>query len=324
MAVDWAQIQQAEDFLRQHLALSRLVPASSLTRDASAPVFLKLESEMPTGSFKLRGALYALTHQMERGGVTEVVASSTGNHGAAVAYAAKLLGTRATIFLPRNANPVKRHRIQELSATLIEQGEDISDACEAAVQYSQRTGALFLNDASDPNVPAGAATIGAEIVSQLPEVGTVWVPIGDTALIRGIASAVKHLRRGARIIGVQAEQAPAYYLSWKSGQTKPTETCKTIADGLATRTPLPENVAAIRELVDDVRLVSEAEMLKAVRLLLLNEHVLAEPSGAASTAAWLSADNTEQIGPAVLVVSGSNISEEVLKRAICSQEDRSS
>jgi threonine dehydratase len=317
--IDWPTIQRAERFLREHFAASRLVPAPSLAKASGAPVFLKLESEMPTGSFKPRGALYALSAQMERDGVTEVVASSTGNHGAAVAYAAKLLGVRATIFLPRNANPVKRRRIEELGATLMEQGEDISDACEAAVRYSQRTGAFFLNDASDLNVPAGAATIGTEIVSQLPDVDAVWVPIGDTALIRAVSSAVKHLRPQVRIIGVQAEQAPAYYLSWKSGKTTATETCRTIADGLATKTPLPENVAAIRELVDDVTLVSENAMLDAVRLLLLNEHVLAEPAGAASTAAWLSWDDKDAFGPGVLLVTGSNISEEVLKRAICRQ-----
>jgi len=318
--IDWNEIQEAERFLRGHFALSRLVPAPSLVKGTGVPVYLKLESEMPTGSFKPRGALYALSRQMERAGANEVVASSTGNHGAAVAYAAKLRGVRATIFLPRNANPVKRGRIEELGATLMEQGEDSTDACEAADQYAQRTGAFFLNDASDPDVPAGAATIGTEIVSQLPEVAGVWVPIGDTALIRGISSAVKHFRPRARIVGVLAEQAPAYYLSWKSGQTTPTETCKTIADGLSTRTPLAENVTSIRELVDEVRLVSERAMLEAIRFLLVNEHVLAEPSGAASAAAWLSSSDTELHGPTVLLVSGSNIAEEVLQRAICGHE----
>ena len=319
MTVDWNQIQRAERLLRQHFTPTRLVPAESLARRVDVRVYLKLESEMPTGSFKPRGALYALSAQMQRGGVTEVVASSTGNHGAAVAYAAKLKGARATIFLPRNANPVKRRRIQDLGATLMEQGNDSDDAYEGAVQYAQRTGAFFLNDASDPDLPAGAATIGTEIVSQLPDVRAVWVPMGDTALIRAVASAVKHLRPQARIIGVQAEQAAAYYLSWKSGKVTATETCRTIADGLATKTPLAQNVAAIRELVDDVRLVSENAMLDAVRLLLMSEHVLAEPAGAATTAAWLESDDKGAIGPVVLLVTGSNISEEVLKRAICRQ-----
>ena len=319
--VDLAQIQRAERLLRQHFTPTRLVPAESFAGSTDVRVFLKLESEMPTGSFKPRGALYALYAHMQRAGVTEVVASSTGNHGAAVAFAAKLKGARATIFLPRNANPVKRRRIQELGATLMEQGDDSDDAYEGAIQYAQHTGAFFLNDASDPDLPAGAATIGTEIVSQLPDVRAVWVPMGDTALIRAVASAVKHLRPQARIIGVQAEQAPAYYLSWKSGMATATETCRTIADGLATKTPLAQNVAAIRELVDDVRLVSENAMLDAVRLLLMNERVLAEPAGAATTAAWLKSDDKDAFGPVVLLVTGSNISEEVLKRAVCRQSD---
>lgn len=321
--VDWTQIQRAEHFLRKHFAPSRLVASQSLTKRADVPVYLKLESEMPTGSFKPRGALYALSAQMGRAAVTEVVAASTGNHGAAVAYAAKLFGVGAIIFLPDNANPVKRRRIAELGAEIVEHGTDTSDACEVAVQYCQRAAAFFLNDASDPDVPAGAATIGTEIVSQLPDVAAVWVPVGDTALIRGIASAVKHLRPTTRIVGVLAKEAPAYYLSWKSGKTIATETCKTIADGLATRIPLAENVGAIRELVDDVKLVSETAMLQAVRHLLLNEHVLAEPSGAATAAAWLASDDAEQPGPVALVISGSNISEEVLERAICRQSQES-
>jgi len=143
----------------------------------------------------------------------------------------------------------------------------------------------------------------------------IFVPMGHTALIRGVAAAVKQLAPQVTIIGVQAEQAPSYYLSWKAGKAVGTETCDTIADGLATRTPEEANVRDIRKLVDDVALVSEEQMFRAIEMLLVEEHVLAEPAGAASTAALLSAHH-EYGDRVVLLVTGANISREVLRRAI--------
>jgi threonine dehydratase len=181
----------------------------------------------------------------------------------------------------------------------------------------------LLDDATNRDVPAGTATIAVEIIEQLPDVKEIWVPVGDSALIRGIASVAKRLRPEVRVVGIQAERAPAYYLSWKQGFAVPTDTCDTIADGLATRTPIEENVAAIRELVDDVRLVTEDQMLRAIEHLLVKEHVVAEPAGAAATAAWLSDSTAAPSGPIVLVVSGSNIAKTILQHALMSGEKTS-
>jgi threonine dehydratase len=142
--------------------------------------------------------------------------------------------------------------------------------------------------------------------------------MGDTALIRGIGAAVRQLNSKVNIIGVQAERAPSYYLSWKAGRPIPTETCDTCADGLATRTPEPESVTAIRQLVDDVLLVSEDEMLQAIRLLYDREKIISEPAGAAATAAYLKASGSSAIspaGPTVLLVTGANITPAVRQRA---------
>jgi threonine dehydratase len=297
-----------------------LIAATSLNNVPHVPVHLKLESEMPTGSFKVRGALYALHAEMTKRRVAEVVASSTGNHGAAVAHAAKLLDIAATIFLPINANPTKQARIRACGAEIVEHGKDINEAFEGARGYAKRSGSFLLDDATNRDVPAGTATIAVEIIEQLPDVKEIWVPVGDTALIRGIASAAKQLRPEVRLVGIQAERAPAYYLSWKQGFAAPTDTCDTIADGLATRTPIEENVAAIRELVDDVRLVTEDQMLRAIEHLLVKEHVVAEPAGAAATAAWLADSTAAPRGPIVLLVSGSNIAEPILRRALTNGE----
>jgi threonine dehydratase len=140
--------------------------------------------------------------------------------------------------------------------------------------------------------------------------------MGDTALIRGIAAATKQLAPRVKIIGVQAERAPAYFKSWKENRVVGTETCDTIADGLATRTPKATNVRDVKSLVDEVVLVSEEQMLHAIETLRVEEHVLAEPAGAASAAALL-AGGTDYGENVVLVVSGANISREVLRRAVC-------
>src|SRR5882724_1746592 len=309
-----ADILSARKFLAGHFAPTRMVEATSVSRVAGRRVFLKLEMELPTGSFKVRGALWALSEKLRTQAIREVTASSTGNHGAAVAYAAQKLGLKATIFLPEKNNPVKRARIAALGAAIVEKGkEDLAAAWKAAEDYARNTGAYFVNDATDPALPAGPATIGCEILEQLPEVQEVYVPMGDTALIRGVAAAIKQQNSVVKIVGAQAATAPSYSLSWKSGVATETESCVTIADGLATRTPDAENVRAIRELVDDVVLVSEEQMLNAIRYLYKQEGVLAEPAGAAATAAFLA--NHQQDGPTVLLVSGGNISQEVRRQA---------
>jgi len=309
-------IREAQALLSRYLPVTRLVPARSLSRLTGKNVSLKLESDLPTGSFKPRGALYALTANLARREIREVIASSTGNHGAAVAYAARVLGVQARIFLPANPNPVKRTKIEELGAKIAEAGgADLTDAFQKACEYSKNAGIYFLNDATDPDLPAGPATIACEILDQQPATEVIYVPMGDTALIRGVAAAAKQRSPNIRIIGVQAERAPAYYLSWKQGKAVSTETCDTIADGLATRTPETENVNQIRELVDDVRLVSEKEMWAAIRDLLFEEHMVAEPAGAAATAALMqSKDSARNV---VALVTGSNVAPDVLRTAAC-------
>jgi threonine dehydratase len=309
-------IREAQSFLAKYFAPTRLIGAPFLGQATGKNVYLKLEAELPTGSFKVRGAFWALAQRMKRGPIEEVVACSTGNHGAAVALAAKHFGIGARIFLPVNCNPVKRGRIAALGAAIVESGGgDLASAFTLAAEYAKQPGVHFLNDATDEDLPAGPATIGCEILEQLPETSAIFVPMGDTALIRGIAAAAKQIAPQVKIIGVQAEQAPSYYLSWKEGKVVGTETCDTIADGLATRTPEAANVREVRRLVDEVVLVSEPEMLRAIETLLLEEHVLAEPAGAASTAALLksSAGCGEHVA---LLVSGANISREVLKGAM--------
>jgi threonine dehydratase len=310
----------ARKFLSQYLPRTRLVRSRSLQKSQRQNVFLKLESEMPTGSFKVRGAIYALHANEQRLTTREVVASSTGNHGAAVAYAAKLLGWRARIYLPEKNNPIKRNNITRLGAAIEERGAiDLAEAFDAASEYARKSGAYFLNDATDPDLPAGPGTIAVEMFEQQPDIDVIYVPMGDTALIRGVADAAKEISKNVKIIGVQSERAPSYFLSWKEGHAVKTETCDTIADGLATRTPVAANVAAIRQLVDEVLLVSEDEMLQAIGRLVMDEHIVAEPAGAAATAAYLKTADVHR-GKVALLVTGANASTRVLRQAIAAYD----
>ena len=257
--------------------------------------------------------MYALLKNLQRSHIDEVTASSTGNHGAATAFAARTLGVSATIFLPEQPNPIKRRKIEDLGARIVCHGSiDLAGAFLMASEYSRRPGVYFLNDATDPDLPAGPATIGLEILQQLRELSAVFVPMGDTALIRGVGAAIKQISSQTKVIGVQAEQAPAYVLSWRAARPVSTDTCDTCADGLATRTPESANVAAIREVVDETILVSEAQMIDAIRHLYVTEKVLAEPAGAAASAAYLA---NPMPGRVALLVTGANVTDEVRQRA---------
>jgi len=308
-------VRSAAEALRPYWNRSHLLPSSSLSAASGRSISLKLESLLPTGSFKVRGALWALLANARRRPIREVTTASTGNHGAAVAYAAKLLEIPATIFLPSNPNPVKRSRIAAQGAAIVEVDEpDLAAARAAALQRSGE-GVYYLDDATDEDLPAGPGTMALEILEQSDSVDELIVPIGDTALIRGVAAAAKQLRPGLRIVGVQAEGAPAYTLSWRSGRAISTERCATIADGLATRVTESRNVSAIRELVDDIVLVSDREMVFAMGHLALEDHVVAEPAGAAATAALLFR-SCARGAHAVALVTGGNVTTEILTDAI--------
>jgi len=311
------EVEHTRELLSRYFRPTRLVSAESIAQRSGARVHLKIESDLPTGSFKPRGALNALLTTATQRPVPGVVAASTGNHGAAVAYAARIAKVGATIFLPENPNPVKRARIVSLGAKVIERGAMAgSAASEGAAEFARDHGHYFLDDASDPLVPLGTATIAAEICDEIPRPDVIFVPMGDTALIRGVAAEAKRRHPGVRIVGVQAEQAPAYVRSWQQGRVVVSEACDTIADGLASLHPLEANVSAIRELVDEVRLVSEPELLDAIRILLLDEHVVAEAAGAAATAAFLQNLSAYADTEIVLLVTGANLSAEVLRRAV--------
>jgi threonine dehydratase len=312
------RVRAAQSALRQVVPESRLAGTDKLSGQGGGWVYLKLESEGPAGSFKVRGAYHAIDVRQKQtnGKLPGVVTSSTGNHGAAVAYAASRLHIRSRIYLPENPNPAKRARIADFGGEIIEVGKFLEETRRHAAKFADESGWYNIVDGSDPEMLPGTATIACEILDKLTRTDVIFVPVGDSTLIRGVAFAAKQLRPEIKIVGVQAEHAPAYALSFAKGHGVSTDSSDTIADGLAVRETSEENVREIATLVDEFVLVSEEEMLKAMRHLMIEEHVIAEPAGAATTAAFLKNAPRYANKMAVLIVSGSNATEELLLRAL--------
>ncbi|MGA8144917.1 MAG: pyridoxal-phosphate dependent enzyme [Candidatus Acidiferrales bacterium] len=313
---EMSAVLDARKFLATYLTPTRLVRAASLDAASGARVSLKLEIENPTATFKVRGGLNALRRCTQQSRIEGVVTSSTGNHGVAIAFAAREMNLRSRIYLPENPNPVKRDRIAKLGAEIVEAGRDLEESRTHAAKYSQERGWPLIVDVDDPAIAAGAATIACEVLEQAPATDVIVVPVGDSNLIRGVAFAAKQIRPAVRIIGVQAEGAPAYYRSWKEHRALDTPNADTMADGLATRTTTEDNVAQLNALVDDIRLISDGEMLRAIAHLILNEHTVAEPAGAAATAALLKSAKEFAGKNVVLLVTGANIAPDILRRAV--------
>jgi threonine dehydratase len=312
------RVRAAQNLLRPIVPESRLLKSANLPDANGASVYLKLESEGPTGSFKVRAAYHAIHIRKQRanGSLPGVVTSSTGNHGAAVAYAASMQRVAARIYVPENPNPAKRARIAEFAPEIVEVGKYLEETRQHASKFARESGWYDIVDGSDPEMLPGTATIACEIIEKLPQVDVIFVPVGDSTLIRGVAFAAKQLRPEIRIVGVQAERAPAYALSFAKGQAISLESSDTIADGLAVRDTSPENVREIASLVDEFVLVSEDQMLGAMRRLMVQEHVIAEPAGAATTAAFLKNTGNYAGKKIVLLVTGSNVTEELLLGAL--------
>lgn len=316
--VTMAQVRAARELLREIVPQSRLLASAALSKENNGSIYLKLECEGPTGSFKVRGAYHAIkTKKMPLGGeLPGVITSSTGNHGAAVAYAASLLRIPARIYLPENPNPAKRARIEQLGAEIVEVGKYLEETRDHAVKFSQESGWYNVVDGVDATMLTGTATIACEILEQLPNADVIFVPVGDSTLIRGLAFAAKQIRPAVKIVGVQAERAPAYALAFTKGHAISTDNSDTIADGLSVRDATEENVKQIQGLVDEFLLVNEEEMLGAMRVLYEEEKVTAEPAGAATTAAFLKNAAKFAGKVVVLLVTGSNAPQDLLDRAL--------
>lgn len=289
------------------VALTTPVEASrSLSALTKVPVLLKCEHLQRAGSFKIRGAYVRIANLTPAERARGVVAASAGNHAQGVALAASLLDTKSTVFMPEGAPIPKEKATRAYGADIEFTGESVDDCLVAATEFAERTGAVLIHPFDHRDIVAGQATVGLEIIDQVPDAATVLVPIGGGGLAAGIATAIHELRPGVRVVGVQAEQVAAYPESLRAGHPVSAPGRPTMADGIAVRTPGAVPFEAIAAYVDGVVTVSEESLSTAMLMLLERAKQLVEPAGAAAVAAVL--DNREVYdGPVVCVLSGGNV-----------------
>jgi threonine dehydratase len=291
--------------------------AASPALSKSAPVRLKAECLQETGSFKVRGAANALLSRDPESVAAGVVAVSSGNHGRAVAFVARLLGIPATVCVSARVPPNKVEAIEDLGARVVVGGPDQDDADAVARRLVAEEGLAFIHPFDDPSVIAGQGTIALEIVEAFPECRTIVVPLSGGGLISGIAVAAKARVPGMAIVGVSQDRGPAMHLSLGAGRLVDVVEEDTLADALAGGLG-PENRHTFdmcRTLVDRTVVVSEVEIAAAMRFLHEEHGWRVEGGGAVGVAALL-VGRVEVDGPAAVVVSGGNVGEEVFRRAL--------
>ncbi len=286
-----------------------------LAERCGGPVWLKCENLQRTGSFKIRGAYTRISRLTDEERARGVVAASAGNHAQGVALAAQLLGARATVFMPETAPLPKVAATRGYGAEVHLGGQTLTDALAAAQEHAAGTGAVFIHPFDHLDVIAGQGTVGLEVLEQCPDVRTVVVCTGGGGLVSGIAAAVRARRPDVRIVAVQAEQAACFPDSLAAGHPVQLDAMATMADGIAVAAPGALTLAHVRDLVDEVRTVSEEDLSRALLFCLERAKLVVEPAGVAAVAAVLS-DPKAFEPPVVAVVSGGNIDPVLLLKVV--------
>lgn len=301
-----AEIVAAAHRLRGVIEHTPLVHSPELSARAGAGVWLKCENRQRTGSFKLRGATNAFAALSDEQRKRGVVASSAGNHGLGLAYAAKALGVRARIFVPSTAPDVKRRGIIALGAEVDDAYPDYDSAHHAAEAYAREHDLTFVNPCAGEALLAGQGTVALEIIEELPAARTFVVPVGGAGLIGGMSALIRAMLPAARIVGVQSEVTSAMAASLAAGARVDVPVVDTLADGLAGQID-DEGFAIGRVAIDTMITVSEREIAEAMRWLAREHDLRAEGSGAVSTAALLRGHVPDLTGPVAVVVTGGNV-----------------
>jgi threonine dehydratase len=302
-----ADVLDARRLIAPHLDQTPLRAYAMLDEQLGMNAFIKHENHLPTGAFKVRGGINLLARLDPESRASGVFAASTGNHGQSVAYAARLFGVPATIFVPHRANPVKVASMRSLGATVLEHGSDFDEARERCAEAAAERGARYVHSGDEPYLIAGVATATLEILERRPDIDAIVVPVGGGSGASGACIAAKAIRRDIQVIAVQSEAAPAAYRSWREGRLVE-DVMGTFAEGLQTRVAfaLPQRILARH--LDDFVLVSDDELRAATLTLIELTRNLDEPAGAASLAAALRLRDRLAGRRVALICSGANLS----------------
>lgn len=312
----YEEICQTQTLLSQYLLRTPLIHSPQLSALSGADVWLKCECFAEIGSFKARGALAGVSQlgqtEIQRG----LICASTGNHGAAMAWAARRVKAQCTVVAPVDTPEIKRNNMLNAGARLVIAGTDWGDSCQIARRLAAQEGLLYLEDGEDPWIMAGAGTVGLEIVQDLPATQAILVPVGGGNLIAGCALAAKSASdRPLQIIGVQSEAAPGVTESMRQKRIVQMPT-STFAGGIATTGPVPLAFAVMQQMVDDMLLVSEQELMQSIGQLVRTHGILVEGAGAAGLAALLRYATRFAGQTVALVLSSRNLDVGLLRAAI--------
>ena len=309
-------IEKAAIRLKDALHKTPLQRSETFSRMAGCEVYLKYENLQKTGSFKIRGAYNKIAELVENGGADAIVASSAGNHAQGVAFAASKLGVKSTIVMPKTTPIAKVKATEDYGAKVLLHGSYYDDSYNRAMEIHKETKAEFIHPFNDYSVIAGQGTIGHDILQALPNVDIVFVPAGGGGLLAGTAFYLKSINPRIKVIGVQAEGAPAIKQSFDKKKLVSTSAVNTIADGIAVKTPGDVTFGIINEYVDEVVTVSDAEISSSILNLLERCKQMVEPAGAAAVAAVLGGKTDVKGKRCVCILSGGNIDVSFIHRII--------
>ena len=305
-SVQGDDVVAARELIRGVVSETPMLRSRVLSELLDGPVYLKCENLQRTGSFKVRGAYLRIARLTDAERARGVVAASAGNHAQGVAFAAGLLGTRATVFMAEGAPLPKEQATRGYGAEVLLRGANVEEALACAEEHAERTGSVLIHPFEHPDIVTGQGTLGFEIIEQCPQVRTIVIPVGGGGLAAGVAVAVANLDPAVQIAGVQAAAAAPYPGSLAAGKPVAVKAAPTMADGIAVSRPGELAFGILSRLASGVVTVSEESLSRGLLLCLERAKQVVEPAGAAGVAALL-----EHAGafepPVVVVLSGGNI-----------------
>jgi threonine dehydratase len=309
-------VLRARTVIGRYLNRTNLIYYSELSRLVGCDVYVKHENHNPTGSFKIRGALNFFHHMSKEELETGVLVATRGNHGLAMAWAARWFNVPCTVVVPERNNPEINRIVESFGADLIVHGSDFYDAQSYCEELVDSAGYYYVEQGNEPEILNGLGTMGLEIFEDLPDVDVIICPIGGGSGCASLVKVAQAVNPKVEIIGVQPERAAAFYASWKKGEWTTIETAQTVADGLAARSVFQLAYAIMKDHINDVVLLTEEEILEGVRLALQSTHNLAEAAGAASIAGAVKINERLAGKKVALIMSGGNLDHEHLTQAL--------
>ncbi len=310
------KVEKAASIISSSIIKTPLVYSPTISRMVNGDVYFKLENLQKTGSFKIRGATHKLLVRRNEIGENGVVTASAGNHAQGVALAANLAGIPATIVMPEWVSISKQEATANYGGEIIISGTSVEESLKKAKALTRKQ-KTFIHPFDDTDIILGQGTIALEIFEDLPETDLILVPVGGGGLISGISAVARSLRPSVKVVGVQAENCPSAYRSFKSGKIARVKTKPSIADGISVKRTGTLTFDLIKQYVDDMLLVEEGDIARAILMLLERKKVLAEGAGAISLAALLNGRfKVPKNSRVVLVISGGNVDSPLLDRII--------